>query len=136
MTMCPVFPDHQKCYFKHFKAKQLFWGLLSSNCKDALNAICQTFSCLLDISLKHCFFSWIIYGDLDLSDLKTLLKGVLLIFLVHQKKLYYLHFHEEMNNIFCKATEWEEQRGSKSQENIFHMTPVWARYFSFHQGLW
>ena len=41
---------------KHFKIKQLFWRLISPDCKDALNAICQTLAFLLDISLKHCLF--------------------------------------------------------------------------------
>ena len=41
---------------KHFKIKQLFWRLSSTDCKDALNDICQTLAFLLDISLKHCLF--------------------------------------------------------------------------------
>ena len=39
---------------KHFKIKRLFWRLVSPDCKDALNTICQTLAFLLDISLKHC----------------------------------------------------------------------------------
>ena len=42
---------------KHFKIKRLFWRLISPDCKDALNAICQTLAFLLDISLKHLFFT-------------------------------------------------------------------------------
>ena len=41
---------------KHFKIKWWFWRLVSPDCKDALNAICQTLTFLLDISLKHCLF--------------------------------------------------------------------------------
>ena len=41
---------------KHLKIKQLFWRLVSPDCKDALNAIYQTLVFLLDISLKHCLF--------------------------------------------------------------------------------
>ena len=41
---------------KHFKIKRLFWRLVSSDCKDALNANSQTLTFLLDISLKHCLF--------------------------------------------------------------------------------
>ena len=41
---------------KHFKIKRLYWRLVSPDCKDALNAICQTLAFLLDISLKQCLF--------------------------------------------------------------------------------
>ena len=41
---------------KHFKIKQLFWRLVSLDCKDASNTICQTLAFLLDISWKHCLF--------------------------------------------------------------------------------
>ena len=41
---------------KHFKIKQLFWHLVSLDCKDASNTICQTLAFLLDISWKHCLF--------------------------------------------------------------------------------
>ena len=40
---------------KHFKIKP-FWRLVSLDCKDASNAICQTLTFLLDISWKHCLF--------------------------------------------------------------------------------
>ena len=79
-------------------------------------------------------FSRIIYGDLNLSDLTTLPKGALLIFLVCQQKLYYLRFHEKINNIFYKVTH-SQQRRNKIQENVFHSIPVWTLYLSLHQGL-
>ena len=56
MTMYPVFPDYQKNFKKHFKIKQLFWHLVSLDCKDASNTICQTLAFLLVISWKHCLF--------------------------------------------------------------------------------
>ena len=51
MTMCPVFQDHQKCYFKEVFQNKLFWCLLSPDCKDALYAICLALAFLLDIMM-------------------------------------------------------------------------------------
>ena len=101
---------------KHFKIKRLFWHLVSPDCKDALNANCQTLAFLMDISLKHCF-SRIIYDDLNLTDLKTLPKGAPLIFLVCQQKLYYLRFHEKTSSMFYKANH-SQQRRKKSGKRI------------------
>ena len=57
MTICPVFPDHQKyCFKEAFQNKTIILTFVSTDCKDALNAICQTLVFLLDISLKHCLF--------------------------------------------------------------------------------
>ena len=57
MTMWQVFPDHQKRYFEDaFSNNQLFWCLVSPDSKDALTAICQKLTFLLDISLNHCLF--------------------------------------------------------------------------------
>ena len=65
--------------------------------------------------------------NLNLRDLKTLLKGGLLIFLVCQQKLCYLCFHEKINNIFYKLS-CSQQRRNKNQENVFHTIPVWTLY--------
>ena len=112
---------------KHLEIKWLIWHLVSTDCKDALNAICQTLAFLLDISLKHCLFFTDNYGDWNLSDLETLQKGALLIFLVCQQKLCYLHFHEKMNDILQSHPFLTEEKQIKK---TFHMIPVWTCYFS------
>ena len=129
MTICQVFPDHQKCYFKEASQNKT---IIMSFSFTKLQRCIKHHLPNIGISIGHFFKA--LYDNLNLSDLKTLPKGAPIIFLVCQQKLYNLRFHEKMNNIFYKATH-SQQRRNKNQENVFHMIPVWTLYFSFHQGL-
>ena len=108
---------------KHFKIKRLDWRLVSPDCKDALNAICQTLAFLLDISLKQCLFFRDNLWRFEFKWSENFAKGCSLIFLVCQQKLYYLRFHEKASNIFYKATH-SQQRRNKNQKKVFHIIPV------------
>ena len=108
---------------KHLKIKRLFWCLVSPDCKDALNSICQTLAFLLDISLKQCLFFTDNLWRFEFKWSENLAEGCSPNFPGVSTKLYYLRFYEKTSNIFYKAT-YSQQRRSKNQEKVFHMIPV------------
>ena len=88
-----------------FKIKRLFWRLVSPDWKDAINANFQTFLFLLDISLKYRLFFTDNLWRLEFKWSKNLAEGWSPSFPgLSALKLYYLRFHEKINNIFYKVT--------------------------------
>ena len=108
---------------KHFKIKRLFWRLVSPDCKDALNANCQTLAFLLDISLKHCLFFTDNLWQFEFNLFENFAKGCSPNFpgLSTKALLPAFPWENEQHVLQSHPFSTEEK---KNQENLFQMIPV------------